>query len=102
MCHVCIITGLEYKFLVKSVDPDGTTSVTGKQNEPGYALASLKRDFHEEGEEAVKYRDQGGEMTRSAPKILEEKEILPNRTGNDNYDNYFSITHQHKLLAVGL
>lgn len=91
VCHVCIATGLEYKFMVRSVDPDGTTSVAEKKNMSDDVLASLNRDLQEEeGEEWEEYGDKEGEMTSPAPVIYGEKGILPNHTGNDNY---FNITH---------
>lgn len=98
--HVYIFTGLEYKFMVKSVDPDGTTSVTEKKNKTDNVVQSLNRDLHEEGmeedaEEVEEYGDKVGEMASPAPVILEEKEILPNRTGNDNY---FNINTSNCLL----
>ncbi|XP_044041741.1 collagen alpha-1(VII) chain isoform X2 [Siniperca chuatsi] len=79
--------GLEYKFMVKSVDPDGTTSVTEKKNVPDDVVVSLNSDLHEEGMqeegeevEEKEYGDQVGEMTSPAPEILAEKWILPNHT----------------------
>ncbi|XP_078021207.1 uncharacterized protein col7a1l isoform X2 [Epinephelus lanceolatus] len=70
--------GLEYKFIVKSVDPDGTTAVTDKyKNKAGDVEISLNRDLHkermeEEGEEVEDYGDKLGETTSPV--------ILPNRT----------------------
>ncbi|XP_070785049.1 collagen alpha-1(VII) chain [Enoplosus armatus] len=80
--------GLEYKFMVKSVDPDGTTSVTEKKKEPDDVAVSLNRDLQgegmQEGEEAEveeeEYGDEVGGMSSPAPVILEEKGTLPNRT----------------------
>ncbi|XP_070710328.1 collagen alpha-1(VII) chain [Pempheris klunzingeri] len=74
--------GLEYKFMVKSVDPDGTTSVTEERNESDDVVISLNRDRHEEGmeEEVEEYGETVGEMTSPAPVILEEKEIPTNHT----------------------
>ncbi|XP_045928379.1 collagen alpha-1(VII) chain [Micropterus dolomieu] len=75
--------GLEYKFMVKSVDPDGTTSVTEKKTMPDDAAVSLNNDLHEEEVEEVEkgeYGDKVGEMTSPAPEILEEKRILQNHT----------------------
>lgn len=93
--HVCIISGLEYKFMVKSVDPDGTTSVTEKKTMPDDAAVSLNNDLHEEEVEEVEkgeYGDKVGEMTSPAPEILEEKRILQNHTGNYNYLNIIQVT----------
>lgn len=86
VCYVCIITGLEYKFMVKSVDPDGTTAVTESQNEPDDVVISLHHDLHKEGmeEEGEEYGDKLGEITSPAPVIR------PNRTGKNNY---FNVTH---------
>ncbi|XP_051247897.1 collagen alpha-1(VII) chain isoform X3 [Dicentrarchus labrax] len=74
--------GLEYKFMVKSVDPDGTTSVTEKKNVSEDVLVSVNHDVHEEviEKEVEEYGDNVGEMTSPAPVIHEEKGILPNRT----------------------
>ncbi|XP_067438348.1 collagen alpha-1(VII) chain isoform X1 [Thunnus thynnus] len=75
--------GLEYKFMVKSVDPDGTTKVTDNKNKPEDVVTSLSHDLNEEeveeeGEEVEE--EEYGEMTSPAPVILGEKGILPNRT----------------------
>lgn len=81
--------------MVKSVDPDGTTSVTEKKTMPDDAAVSLNNDLHEEeGEEVEKgeYGDKVGEMTSPAPEILEEKRILQNHTGNYNYLNIIQVT----------
>lgn len=68
--RVWIITGLEYKFMVKSVDPDGTTAVTDNKNE--------------EGMEEDEYGDWMEELTSPAPVILGEKGISPNHTGKNH------------------
>lgn len=92
--YVCIITGLEYKFMVKSVDPDGTTSAAEKKNVPEDVVASPNReDGMEEEMEEEEYGEKVGEMTSPAPVVLEDKGILPNRTGNNNN---FNITHRHQ------
>uniref|UniRef100_UPI0037E81BC1 collagen alpha-1(VII) chain n=1 Tax=Semicossyphus pulcher TaxID=241346 RepID=UPI0037E81BC1 len=74
--------GLEYKFMVKSVDPDATTSLTEKKVVSDDVVISLNR--HEEGmEEEVEeeeYEDSLVEMTSPAPEILEEKGVQTNRT----------------------
>lgn len=76
---VCIVAALQFKFMVKSVDPDYTTSATGRGDEP------------EDGVE--EYEDDVGETTTSAPVTLGgEKDIRANQTGNDNCLN---ITHQY-------
>lgn len=90
LCHVHILTGLEYKFMVKSVDPDGTTAVIENKKEQEDAVISLNPDRHkagmleEEGEEVEEYGDQLEEKTSPAPGIL------PNSTGNNNH---FHLTH---------
>ncbi|XP_075968030.1 uncharacterized protein col7a1l [Anarhichas minor] len=68
--------GLEYKFMVKSVDPDGTTAVIENRKLPDDVVISLHRDLHEGGmeEEVEEYGDKLEENTRPAPVIL------PNRT----------------------
>lgn len=98
MCHIFIITGLEYKFMIKSVDPDETTSGTEKKNEPDDVLVSHNRDLHEEGMEGdgeEVEEDQEGETSSPAPVILEDNRTVPNHTGNINY---FNLTHPHKEL----
>ncbi|XP_030295316.1 collagen alpha-1(VII) chain isoform X2 [Sparus aurata] len=71
--------GLEYKLIVKSVDPDGTTSVTEKKrNELDKEALSLNRDLQEGGEE--EHGDKVGEATTPAAPILEEMGIRPNST----------------------
>lgn len=79
-------SGLEYKFLVKSVDPDGTVSSTESKNSSDQLLSS--NELYEEWEE---YED--GEMF--APAIPEGR--IPNRTGNLHE---FSGAHQHEHLLV--
>lgn len=84
MCRIFIVTGLEYKFLVRSVDPDETVSVTEKKNEPGDVLHSQDLDLHEEGmqEEGVEeHGDLVGDLSSPAPVMLEEDRTQPNRTG---------------------
>ncbi|XP_068442301.1 collagen alpha-1(VII) chain [Clinocottus analis] len=71
--------GLEYKFMVKSVDPDATTTVIKKKKEPGDGVISLPRDLHkggmeEEGKEVKEYEDTLEEKTSPDPAIR------PNRT----------------------
>lgn len=89
-CHVGIITGLEYKFMVKSVDPDGTTMMTDNKNEPEDVVISLSCDLHEG-------RMEEEELTSPAPVILGEKGILPNHTGKNNN---LTTTCPHKLLLA--
>ncbi|XP_056223924.1 collagen alpha-1(VII) chain isoform X3 [Seriola aureovittata] len=75
--------GLEYKFMVKSVDPDGTTMVTDSKNEREDEVISLSREGAEEAgeqEEEEEYGDRMEEMTSPAPVILGEKGMLPNHT----------------------
>ncbi|TKS90840.1 Collagen alpha-1(VII) chain [Collichthys lucidus] len=72
-------TWLEYKFMVKSVDPDGTTSVAEKKNTSDDVSASLPLQ-EEEGEEWEEYGDKEGDMTSPAPVVYGEKGILPNHT----------------------
>lgn len=83
MC--CIIAGVEYKFTIKSVDPDETASVTEKQKEPDDLFSNKSEEKRRKGAED---EEEYGEMTSSAPVILEGNGSLPNRTGN-----YFNITH---------
>ncbi|KAF3705128.1 Collagen alpha-1(VII) chain Long-chain collagen [Channa argus] len=56
--------GLEYKFMVKSVDPDGTNTMTDSKNEP----------------EEEDYGDKVEDSTSPAPVTLGEEGILPNHT----------------------
>ncbi|XP_065807427.1 collagen alpha-1(VII) chain isoform X1 [Labrus bergylta] len=79
--EVVVKCGLEYKFMVKSVDPDGTDSETEKND----MVISLNRDLLEEGmEEDVEYmeeyEDNVEEITSPAPVTLEEEETKTNRT----------------------
>lgn len=94
---VCIITGLEYKFMVKSVDPDGTTAVTSTKNEPGDVVISLSRDLSEAGKEEDEYGDWMEELTSPAPVILGEKGILPNHTGTNH--NHATTCSRKLILA---
>lgn len=75
LVSVTVNSGLEYKFLVKSVDPDGTASSTEKKNGSDHVLLS-SNELYEEWEE---YEDEGA-MSTAAPAIPEGS--LPNRTGN--------------------
>lgn len=88
MHEVCIIAGLEYKYMVKSVDPDGTTVVTGKKKEAEDVVISLSRDLSEAGMEEDEYGDLMEELTSPAPAILGEKGILPNHTGKKLQSRY--------------
>ncbi|XP_071358384.1 collagen alpha-1(VII) chain isoform X2 [Trachinotus anak] len=75
--------GLEYKFMVKSVDPDGTTTVTDSENEPEDEVTPLSREGAEEAgerEEEEEYGDRVEEITSPAPVILGEGGMPPNRT----------------------
>ncbi|XP_034019288.1 collagen alpha-1(VII) chain [Thalassophryne amazonica] len=40
--------GLEFNFIIKSIDPDSEATVTEKENEPEDVVMSLTRDQHEE------------------------------------------------------
>lgn len=71
--------------MIKSVDPDETTSGTEKKNEPDDVLVSHNRDLHEEGMEGdgeEVEEDQEGETSSPAPVILEDNRTVPNHTGN--------------------
>lgn len=76
LVSVAVHSGLEYKFLVKSVDPDGTASLTERENGSDHVLLS-SNELYEEWEE---YEDKDGEMSTPDPAIPEGS--LPNRTGN--------------------
>nr|XP_019947966.1 PREDICTED: collagen alpha-1(VII) chain-like [Paralichthys olivaceus] len=70
--------GLEYKFMVKSVDPDGTTSGTDSKTEPGDVVISLSRDREvEEVGDQVEEEEYGGP---ASPVIPGEEGMIPNRT----------------------
>ncbi|KAJ4924911.1 hypothetical protein JOQ06_003860 [Pogonophryne albipinna] len=61
--------GLEYKFMVKSVDPDGTTAVTENKKHPVDVVTPVNPDLPEEGVEeggGAKLR----EVTTAAPVLL--------------------------------
>ncbi|XP_035466126.2 collagen alpha-1(VII) chain isoform X2 [Scophthalmus maximus] len=78
--------GLEYKFMVKSVDPDGTATVTDSKNEPEDVATPLSRDIHEgagevgEQVEEEEYGERVEEMSSPAPVILGGEGMSPNRT----------------------
>lgn len=78
-----IITGLEYKFMVKSVDPDGTTAVTDNKNEPDDVVMSLSHDLQEGVEEVVEQVEEE-EMTSPTPAIHSEEGMQPNSTGKNH------------------
>lgn len=86
MCHTFIVSGLEYKFMVKSVDPDETVSVTEKKIEHD-VLHSQNLDLHEDEMQEEEHGDLVGDLSSPAPMILEEDRTLPNRTGNMHYFN---------------
>ncbi|XP_040928277.1 collagen alpha-1(VII) chain isoform X3 [Betta splendens] len=68
--------GLEYKFMVKSVDPDATTAVTDNRKGPEDVVISISRDVHEgEMEEEEEYEDWVEEVDVG-------KETFPNHTGS--------------------
>ncbi|KAM9328401.1 uncharacterized protein col7a1l [Pholidichthys leucotaenia] len=75
--------GLEYKFMVKSVDPDATTTRTDHKYK--HFVIPLNHDIHEgqreDGEETdeEKSRDNNGKST-SPEVVIFKEEILPNRT----------------------
>lgn len=81
---IAVHSDLEYKFLVKSVDPDATTSVTGRQSIPDHVLLS-SNELDQEWED---YEDEDGEMSTPAPATPEGSP--PIRTGNLHY---FSSAH---------
>ncbi|KAG7222227.1 hypothetical protein INR49_016641 [Caranx melampygus] len=75
--------GLEYKFMVKSVDPDATTTVTDSKKESEDEVISLPQEGAEEAaeqEEEEEYGDWVEEMTSPAPVILREEGLPSNRT----------------------
>ncbi|XP_034434681.1 collagen alpha-1(VII) chain [Hippoglossus hippoglossus] len=86
--------GLEYKFMVRSVDPDGTTATTDSKTEPGDVVISLSRDG--EGEE--EYGDRAEEVDSPAPGIPGEEGMIPNRT--DSVDGATAEWGQRKKRRV--
>lgn len=78
-----MIAGVEYKFTIKSVDPDET--VAENQKEPDDLLSNNSEEMRRKEAED---EEEHGEMTSPDPVILEGNGSLPNRTGN-----YFNITH---------
>lgn len=70
--------------MVKSVDPDQTTSVTERTNK---ALddVDLQEGMEDEDEDVEEYGDRWGETTSAAPVILEESGTLPTHTGTIDY-----------------
>ncbi|KAM7378264.1 hypothetical protein PAMA_013249 [Pampus argenteus] len=100
--------GLEYKLMVKSLDPDETTTVNDNKNEPEDVVTSLS---HDRGEEEVEEEEEEeededlteqeyGKMTSPAPAILGEKEILPNRTDSLE-DGTLKQSQRKKRRVVG-
>lgn len=81
---VVINPGLEYKFLVKSVDPDGSAPITERENASDRVLLS-SNELYEDWEE---YEDEDEELSTPAPAVPEGNQ--PNRTGNLHY---FSSAH---------
>lgn len=77
--HLCVASALDYKFVVRSVDPDEVTSETGKDIEPDLVPSSNHSDSYEE--------DQEEGASSAAPVILGENGTLPNSTGNDRHLN---------------
>lgn len=77
--HLCVASALDYKFVVRSVDPDEVTSETEKDIEPDLVLPSNHSDSYEE--------DREEEPSSPAPVILGENGTLPNSTGNDRHLN---------------
>lgn len=77
--HLCVASALDYKFVVRSVDPDEVTSETGKDIEPDLVPPSNHSDSYEEVQEEG--------PSSPAPVILEENGTLPNSTGNDRHLN---------------
>lgn len=82
IASVVVNPDLEYKFLVKSVDPDGSAPVTERENASDRVLLS-SNELYEEWEE---YEDE--ELSTPAPAVTEGR--LANRTGNLHY---FSSAH---------
>lgn len=77
--HLCAVSALDYKFVVRSVDPDEVTSETEKDIEPDLVPPSNHSDSYEE--------DREEEPSSLAPVILGENGTLPNSTGNDRHLN---------------
>lgn len=72
--------------MVRSVDPDGTTSETEKKMK---SISPTKHVPHEEAEEEAEEGDKVEEMTTPVPGTLEEEEIPSNSTGQKSH---FTIT----------
>lgn len=83
--------------MVKSVDPDQTTSVTERTNE-AHEDVDLQEGMEDEDEEVAEYEDRWGETTSAAPVILEESGTLPTHTGTIDY---FNTSHGYKELFAG-
>lgn len=85
LCLVVFFAGLEYKFMVKSVDPDH--SMFDKIKSPDDVLMSNTHHLHEEeteegSEEVEENVKEVEEMTTHAPVFIEENGSIPNSTGN--------------------
>lgn len=86
IASVVVNPGLEYKFLVKSVDPDGSAPVTERENASDRVLLSSNELYEEWEEYEDEYEDE--ELSTPAPAVTEGSQ--PNRTGNLHY---FSSAH---------
>ncbi|XP_037837209.1 collagen alpha-1(VII) chain isoform X2 [Kryptolebias marmoratus] len=72
--------GLEYKFMVKSVDPDASTAVTESKKRLEDIVFSITSDLHAEKKRKKKrYTDSPGEVTSPSMNLAGEKN-LPNST----------------------
>ena len=82
-CLCDSITGLEYKFMIKSVDPDATTHITGSKNKPKEEMISNRSHLHETRmeEKGEDVEDNAGIVTVPAALNLGGERILKNHTG---------------------
>ncbi|XP_030006171.1 collagen alpha-1(VII) chain isoform X2 [Sphaeramia orbicularis] len=79
--------GLEYKFMVKSVDPDGTMAVGDSKKKPHNAEISLAPSFDENETEGKaqdmkeeRHGDEEETQMTTPPSVTEETEPSPNHT----------------------
>lgn len=96
------ITGLEYKFIIKTVDPDGTTPVSGKKNKPRDVDMSVTSGLDEEQKEEEEVKDEiyeeEGLLSSPASVTPGDTGLYLNSTGNKNTDK--TIHHSYKSICA--
>ncbi|KAM4569550.1 uncharacterized protein col7a1l [Odontesthes bonariensis] len=91
--EVVVNCGLEYKFMVKSVDPDATTPMTGRKNKPKEEMISNRSFLH-----GNRMEDNDGIVTVPAALNLGGERILKNHT--DSHEGQTVEWSQRKKRRV--